>query len=708
MDYTFFGGIYRPVWRIETNAVTIDGREYGSSGVLVDTPSVSENNATLRVRTSVTNHLRSEVSAEIKHRVIDESGDEVTIFSTAGQIEPDGQRSFEITGEQLADPNLWSPENPYCYTLESTVTVDGSITDRVDSPLGIRWFETDDEGQIRVNGNPTELRGTNRHQDRPGKGNALTDSDHREDFDLITDLGVNFLRLAHYPQSETILQAADSEGIIVWEEIPIVNYVTPNSTHDKNCQRMLREMIHQHYNHPSIAIWGLMNEILLHLDKDLGEEKLDGSTEEVIEASVNLAKDLNTIAQKENPHRLTAMACHDNWGYEKHGFVDIPDVLGWNLYHGWYYGEPEHIGGALHEKLAARPAQPVILSEYGVGADPRLHSPKPTTWDFTEEYSSYYHETYINEFDSNGPSLAGTAQWNVFDFASDVRNDTVPDINQKGLMTHDRNPKNTYHLYKTWLANEPIVHIASRNWMIRSNVSEMADGTHLVKTYCNLPEVELFVNGKSEGVRQVEGEYTTDWHVSLAPGLNTIRARASKGEETVVEDELEIELRSVDVDTAGAFPKEGLSINVGSEREIVADESLWVPDRPYEPETSGWGAISGEQLSTLDRVYGTDLVPLYQHALVDIDAYRFDLPPGQYRIEARFCEIEHKKAGQRSISVLANGEVLAENIDPFATAGRCEPVTISSQIIVEEDGLTLQFEADTGVPILNAISITQS
>jgi beta-galactosidase len=704
MDYTFFGGIYRPVWRVETGDVAIDGREYGSSGVLVDTPTVSEESATVRARTTVTNHRTSCVSVEVNHRVVDDSGEPVAEFYASGSINPSDTQSFEMTSDPIENPDLWSPEGPHCYTVESTVTADGSVTDRIDSPLGINWIESDDNGQIRVNGEPVELRGTNRHQDRPGRGNALSDEEHLEDFERIADLGTNFLRLAHYPQSETMLHAADDEGILLWEEIPVVNYVTTSAAHDENCLTMLKEMIRQHYNHPSVAIWGLMNEILLHFAKGYKEEL----TEEMVESALELAEELNELAHEEDPDRLTAMACHHDWGYEKYGFVDVPDVLGWNLYQGWYLGKSKHIGGVLHEKLSARPTQPTIISEYGVGADPRLHTTDPEAWDFTEEYSSRYHEEYIEEFDSRGTDLAGTGQWNAFDFASGRRDDTIPDLNQKGLMTYDRKPKNTYHLYEAWLSNEPVAHIASRNWHRRSSAAANAGGTHPVKIYTNLPEVELFVDDESCGTKTIDDSYATEWDVVLTPGPNDVRVRATDGDGTVVEDEIEIEIVSIEIGEDDHFPDDGLHINAGSHREILTKETLWAPDCAYDAGTVGWGAVGGERISTLDRLYGTDLVPLYQHALEDLDAYRLDVPDGTYRVTLEICELVHEEPGRRTVTVTANGDAFAENVDPYAMTDRREPVSLTDDVLISDgNGLTLEFEATAGATLLNTISLTK-
>jgi beta-galactosidase len=716
MDYTFFGGLYRPVWLVETGAVHLDGSDYGTSGVLVDTPTVRDGSATVRARATIANRRSEPVDADVVHRVRDESGTVAAECGTTVTVGADDRETTTVTGELVA-PRRWDIEDPHCYTVETTVRVGEAVTDWVESPLGVRELDVDDRGQVRLNGDPVALRGTNRHQDRAGLGNALSYEDHLTDFELIAELGANFLRLAHYPQPTVVHRAADDAGVLLWEEIPVVNYVTDNETFDRRCREMLREMVRQGYNHPSVGIWGLMNEILLHYDKP----EVEGVTEGMVEAARALADELHDLARAEDPSRLTGMACHFSGSYAEFGFVDVPDVLGWNVYLGWYGGELEDIAEGLDDRLEARPGQATVVSEYGVGADPRLHDTEPDAWDFTEEYSARYHREYIRTFDRKGTTLAGTAQWNAFDFVSGRRDDTIPDRNQKGLMTHDRRPKNTYHLYRAWLSDEPVVHVATRNWARRSTASASQDGTHRVTVVSNQPAVELVVDGDSLGTQPTGDDYATDWSVPLASGDNEIVARAYAGEENttgtgvdapaggsgdpVAEDRVTVELVPVAVDATGTVPPAGLSIDVGSDREILANGTLWVPDRSTDDPDIGWSAVGGERISTLDRLYGTDLVPLYQQALVGIDAYRLSIPPGTYRVDLRWCELKYDEAGRRVFSVLANGEPIVEELDPYGRAGRREPVSVTRKVAVGADGLLLEFEPEVGRPILNALRV---
>jgi beta-galactosidase len=694
-DFTFFGGLYRPVWLVETRPVRVDGSAYGSSGVYVDTPTVDDDAATVRVRADVRNHLSEAVSVDVTHRVLDE-GTVLAEFGTTAPLGPSATRQVETVSDPIADPSLWHPSDPHCYRVETTLAVDGRPTDRLESPLGIRSVGLED-GRVTVNGSPVALRGTNRHQDRPGRGNALTDTAHREDVALIAETGANFLRLAHYPQSHAVLAAADRRGLLVWEEIPVVNWVTDSREHRRNCRTRLREMVRQHYNHPSVGIWGFMNEILIGYDMDHYREF---STDEV-DAALDQARAFDALLREEDPSRLTAMACHGSWVYEQFDFVDVPDVLGWNLYLGWYGGELAYLPGVLYEKLAARPDQATVVSEYGVGADPRLHTRDPEPWDFTEEFHSRFHRAYIDAFESF-PELAGTAQWNAFDFASDGREDTIPGLNQKGLMTHDRTPKDVYHLYRAWRSDAPVVHVATRTWARRTTASGSPDATHPITVYSNRTTVELFHDGASLGAKRPGDGYALTWDVPLTSGSNELRAVAGDGHGETVEDATTVEV--VDVDRTDTLPAEGLAINVGSHREIVTDERLWAPDRRYRTDVA-WGAVGGERAETLDRIRETALDPLYQHALVGLDTYRLDLRPGTYRVELSVCAVDADDPGHRVVSVAANGDPIVEGLDPVATAGPRTPVTVEERVRVGEDGLSLEFTADRGETLLNALRV---
>jgi beta-galactosidase len=703
-DFTFFGGLYRPAWLVTTDAVALDGSETGSTGVLVDAvESTSVTDAwTVRVRADVANTRPTAAAVTVTHEVVSPEGRPVASCETTGEVGAGGTE--RMAGTTTVDaPDLWRPESPTVYAVETTVSVDGTTVDRLRSPLGFREVAVDDTGRVRLNGDPITLRGTNRHQDRPDLGTALSAADHRDDVSLVAGTGANFLRLAHYPQSPAVLDATDRAGLLVWEEIPVVNRVTDSAAFTRTCRRMAREMVHQHYNHPSVAMWGFMNEILLETDLEDDDQ---------VDATVELARELEALLAAEDPTRPTAMACHFSDAYDDVGLTDVPDVLGWNVYLGWYHDEVDDIGDALDEKVAARPGQATVVSEYGVGSDVRLHSRTPEAWDFTEEFSSHYHERYIAAFDERGDRVA-TAQWNAFDFASAQRDDTVPDINQKGLLTYDRTTKAAYHLYRAWLADDPVVHVATRHWARRAgglggHGGDDADAVgHPVTVYSNAERVELAVDGTTHGVQSPDDGYATHWRVPLPPGEHGLEARATTADGDRVVDEAAVSVVAFD-DPGGddwTVPEQGLAVNVGSDRDVLASERLWVAGSTYASARHARGPIGGERESTLDRVTGTDCVPLYQHCLAGLDGYRVSVPAGRYHVQLRFCELTHEDPGERVFDVNVGDETVATAFDPCGEIGPRRVASVETVTEVTEGPIVVEFDAQTGRPLLNAVLV---
>ncbi|HEY9448097.1 MAG TPA: glycoside hydrolase family 2 TIM barrel-domain containing protein, partial [Gemmatimonadaceae bacterium] len=295
-----------------------------------------------------------------------------------------------------------------------------------------------------LNGEKLTLRGTNRHQDFEGKGSALSNAQHLRDMRLIKEMGANFVRLAHYPQDPAVLEAADRLGLLVWEEIPVVNYITASPDFTANATAMLRDMIRQHYDHPSVILWGIMNEPLLFGGK--GSRVRVHTDSAYVRAVRALAETLNAVAHAEDSTRLTVMAIHESEDYDRWGLAGVTDVLGVNLYKGWYSGEFADFGALLDERHRAYPKQVVLVSEYGAGSDQRLNSLEPERFDFTGNWARLFHESHIRQI-AERPWLAGTAIWNEFDFSQPNKGYSIPNRNQKGMLTWDRRPKDVYYLY---------------------------------------------------------------------------------------------------------------------------------------------------------------------------------------------------------------------------------------------------------------------
>ena len=532
------------------------------------------------------------------------------------------------------------------------------------------------------------LRGTNRHQDFDGMGNAVPDSINVRDLEIIKENGFNFLRLAHYPQDPSVLEAADRLGLLVWEEIPIVNLINTSDEFFGNSKQMLREMIRQHRNHPSIIIWGYMNEVFLN-------RKI---SDELVQKTVKLARELEEICRTEDASRATAIAFDHGKKdlYESSGLNSITNIVAWNLYHGWYYEKFEDFGKFLdlqHQKL---PKTSLMVSEYGAGSDERIHSLKPKAFDFTVEWQQQFHESYVRQIEERD-FIAGGAVWNQFNFGSEFRGDSIPHINQKGLLTYDRKPKDIFYLYKAKFSENPVLHIASREWTKRVGINT---NLHPLKIYTNLPEIELFQNGVSISKKKIDNSRILNLEISFKHGWNSFIAKGISGGIEIV-DEAKIYFTNAKIDSD--FKE--IAVNVGSNTQFKdKSETVWIEDQPYKKGSWGFLGESAKSGGTSRNIENTDDDPLFQTMQKGISAYRFDVPDGEYELEMRFAEPEFKEAGKRVFDISVNGEIFVENVDLAKDFGAFQP--ISKKIIVRaEIGLLIEFKAKIGSPILSAVRL---
>ncbi len=551
------------------------------------------------------------------------------------------QRHSSRTLPAIEHPHLWSPASPYLYRVRTEVHDGNQVVDAVENPLGFRWFGIDAQKGFVLNGQPLRLFGTNRHQDYAGLGNALSDDLQRRDIRLIKETGFNFLRLAHYPQAPSVLDEADSRGVVVWEEIPVVNRIavdrsnaqqgTDAAKFSANCERMLVEMIRQHYNHPAVFFWGTMNEVMLQKPRPLPEH--------YYETLLELERRLVERAHREDPSRKTAIALSRDELDDDHGVGDVPDVLGMNLYFGWYYGVFSDLGDFLDRMQRQRPSRPLVVSEYGAGSDDRVHSMHAEAFDFSSEYAQEYHRASFPQLESR-PFLIATAVWNQFDFGSASRQDTRYGINTKGLFSYDRTAKDVARYYAAALRREPVVAIA-REWHERTG-SAKKDRQPLW-VYTNQPAVELFVNGVSAGSK-VPQNRTAQWNAELVPGDNRIVARAG-----TVEDAVTIHY---DDRSRAAI----IAVNAGSNASYTdRSDVTWEADRPYAPGSWGYARRRVEADASSNLRYGR------RSALPGLarknGGYRFDVPDGTYELTLRLCETSAgAKPGDRIFSIFANGQ----------------------------------------------------
>lgn len=625
-DFTFWGGIYRDAWFISTPLLHFDLCDYATSGVYVTPIKVSEESASLNIKSRLVNDGLEVADMRLVLTLRNRSGKDVATETKAVRLKPGESTVVESEIHEISRPELWSPEEPNLYSLSANI-VDlqtNQTVDRTVVNVGFRWFSFDGKEGFKLNGRPYKLRGINRHQDMEPLGFALDDEAHRRDIRLLKDLGCNFVRLAHYQQDDAILDECDRLGLIVWEEIPVVNMVPDVVGFDDNCELNLVEMIRQHYNHPSVMMWGYMNEILLRAPSDNLRE-----WESVRERILTLANRLEKKLKDEDSTRASVMAFHGSDRYNKIG-LDITDVQGWNLYHGWYGGDISGFEKYLENQHRLYPDRSLIVSEWGAGSDKRLHSVNPMPFDFSIEYQQKYIEHYLPYMEKND-YISGGAYWNFIDFNVAERQESMPRVNNKGIFYNNRQPKDVAYYFKSvWRQDIPVVHIAVRD---RGTVICENDSVTAIKIYSNCSEVELLVNGISHG-RKPTVNCNAVFEVMLAEGESTLSACGKKDG---------VEYTDVTVITRRTLPNlaigETLSVNIGSNCDFtsVINGQIWLADRPYE--NGKFGYTDGKSRSVTSEIFNTVDGPLFQTMLEGITDYRIDAPIGQYEVELLFTDI---------------------------------------------------------------------
>ena len=464
-DFTFYGGIYRDLNIIAVSESHFDLEYYGTPGIKV-TPEVVGENAKVEVEVFVKNVKENQ---KLVYTLKDAEGN---VFA-----EQETPASQTVASFEIENVHLWhGRKDPYLYTAEVYLKSEDEVLDNVSTRFGCRTFEIHPENGFILNGEEYPLRGVSRHQDRWGVGNALLREHHDEDMDLICEVGATTIRLAHYQHDQYFYDLCDERGMVVWAEIPYISTHMPNGR--ENTISQMKELVVQNYNHPSIVVWGLSNEITIG-----GEDDPD---------LVENHRILNDLVHEMDKTRLTTIACVSMCSMDNE-YVQIPDVVSYNHYFGWYGGDTSQNGPWFDEFHTKHPNIPIGCSEYGCEAL-NWHTSNPEQGDYTEEYQAYYHEELIKQFFTRKYMWA-THVWNMFDFGADARNEGGENgQNHKGLVTFDRKyKKDSFYAYKAWLSDDPFVHICSKRYVDR------VEETTKVTVYSNQPEVELFANGVSLG-----------------------------------------------------------------------------------------------------------------------------------------------------------------------------------------------------------------
>ena len=508
-DFNFYGGIYRDVHLLITDETCISPLDYASPGVRLIQDSVSHRYAKVRAIVDLSNGSSGNQEVELNVRLLD-----------GQRVVKEGTKNVNLSGNEVMQqeltfeidqPHLWNGrQDPFLYQAEVTLFRNGQMVDRVTQPLGLRFYRIDPDKGFFLNGKHLPLQGVCRHQDRSEVGNALRPQHHEEDVALMLEMGVNAVRLAHYPQATYFYDLMDKNGIIVWAEIP---FVGPGGYNDKgfvdlpafraNGKEQLKELIRQHYNHPSICVWGLFNELT-----ELGDNP------------VEYIKKLNVLAHQEDTTRPTTSASN-----QMGDLNFITDAIAWNRYDGWYGGTPADLGKWLDRMHKDHPEICIAISEYGAGASiyhqqDSLVKTVPTSWWHPENWQTYYHIENWKTISSR-PYVWGSFVWNMFDFGAAHRTEgDRPGINDKGLVTFDRKVrKDAFYFYKAnWNREEPMLYLTGKRNTVRTQRLQT------IIAFTNQAGAELFVNGKSYGKTTPDSYAILEWkNVELEPGENEIK-----------------------------------------------------------------------------------------------------------------------------------------------------------------------------------------
>jgi len=498
--FTCFGGIYRGVHVITVDPVHVVMGNFGSPGVFLTPSNVTATSATLAVRGDVYNGDTSAQDIQVQTTVVGADQSVLVVLDTI--VHAEAQSSVPVSiHASVTNPHLWQGrDDPYVYTTYTVVSTGGQARDMIVQPLGFRSVRVDADQGFFLNENYLDLHGVNRHQDLLDHGWATSGDDDVCDFSLISELGATAVRLAHYQHNQHVYDLTDRLGFVVWAEIPNLDSVNTTPGYLATTQDQLRELIRQNYNHPSIVFWSVGNE--------LGPAGGDPTP---------TVQSLNTLARAEDPSRLCLTTLATISGIDSPTLRNTTDVIGYNVYLGWYGLSPSDFPACVDELHQSLPGRPLSISEYGAGASVRQHQSPPSQPDpygsfHPEEWQSLFHETYWKAMKTRR-YLWGKFVWCMFDFASDDFNQgDTPGRNDKGLVTYDRaTRKDAFYWYKANWSSQPTVYITERRYNPRPG------GNITVHVYSNLAQIELKVNGASQGV-QTSADHIFSFNITLTPG----------------------------------------------------------------------------------------------------------------------------------------------------------------------------------------------
>lgn len=506
-DFTFYGGIYRDVNLIITDSIHFDLMDNGSKGVYISQDEINDSYAKLTIKSNIVANLDDEQGVRVVANIKNADGQVVKYTAKDILVNKQKELTLPIT---IENPILWNGvENPYLYTVHITIEKHNDVLDELIIPTGLRYFSFDSQKGFFLNGKHLKLQGVSRHQDKKEKGWALTKEDHELDIALIKEVGANSIRLAHYQHDQYFYDLCDKEGMIIWAEIPFISIASTTDHTGENAKSQMVELIRQNFNHSSIIMWGVENEIQIGGDLPYVRD---------------IVKSLNDITHKEDPTRLTTQALV-SMVPDTDEYNNYTDIVAYNKYFGWYNGKTEDFASWLDNYHEINPNRALGLSEYGFEGTITYHSDNPKVKDYTEEYHALSHETLIKIFNER-EFLWGSYVWNFFDFGSAIRNEGgVKGRNNKGLVTFDRKiKKDAFFAYKAAWSKEPFVHITSKRFIDRATDSIN------VKVYSNCDSVTLFID--NEEFATLKGKHNFVFEgIKLSHAQTDIKVVATKNNE---------------------------------------------------------------------------------------------------------------------------------------------------------------------------------
>ena len=654
-DFTFFGGIYRGVHLLALDKLHVTPLDYGSPGVYLKQTSVSSNSANLQVTTKLRNDTAGSSNVTVTTVIVDATNNVVATLTT-NQVLTAGSDVAIVQSTAISSPHLWNGRaDPYLYQAYIQVSDGTTNNDLVQQPLGFRYFSVDQNTGFHLNGQYLDLHGVDFHQDRLNEGWAISEADMTQDVGFVMEMGCTMVRLSHYQHPQTEYNLLDQNGIVAWSEIPLIDRITSSVNFSNNASQQLIETIRQNYNHPSICFWGVYNEILLESGPD---PRL-------------LVQSLNQLAHAEDPTRLTTAAscCADN--YDPINFYT--DVIGFNEYYGWYTGAYTDFGSAMDTKFTTV-SKPMGISEYGAGGSIYQHMENPSEpanpssagVPHYEEYENLLHESTWQQMAAR-PYLWGKMIWNMFDFASDARNEgDTPGRNDKGLVTYDRQTrKDSFYWYKANWTTNGFVYISSRRFTPRVTT------TVEVKVYSNGDNVQLQINGVSQGTLTSTNHIYKWTGQILAGGSNTLMAIGTQGSQTYTDTVIWV--------VANAVNSGGGAVG------------QFAPDAYFS------GGATSSSANTIDTNGVINAAPqgVYQTSRFGNFSYVFPglVTSSNYLIRLHFADYFWTTTNQRVFNVSINGAQVLTNFDIIAAAGAPNRANIQQFIAAPDNNgqITIQY-----------------